>query len=81
MSEDEIVIVLEKVGARFRGIQHVGKPEFIDEADVILFEHECLPRNVVTAIRVSDLDEMQLLLHLASARARWVPKPQAQAAD
>jgi hypothetical protein len=71
MSEDEIGVVLNKVGAKFRGIQHVNSVELIEPTDLVLFEADFLPRNCVCALPVSELSEFQLLLHLARARSRW----------
>jgi hypothetical protein len=77
MSEEEICVVLNKVGARFFGVQQVGPPEFVEDQSLVLFSHDCLPRRVVTAIRVSECNEMQLLLHLAHAARRWKPLAEA----
>jgi len=71
MSEPEIMEMLRRVQARFRGIQHVGSPEVIGARDLVLLEHEALPHNVVVAIRIQDLCEANLLFAITSTRARW----------
>jgi hypothetical protein len=77
MSEPEIIAVLRKVGAKFRGIQHVNSIEMIEPTDLVLFEADVLPHNCVCALPVSELSEFQLLLHLARAAKRWKPIPAA----